>query len=88
MLAKNPNTIDHINSIKNILKKQGGTLLSADLDKNKIPRTYLSILLSKKKIERISRGVYVATDSIEDEMFILQRKCPTKCNDPPKINKL
>jgi predicted transcriptional regulator of viral defense system len=77
MFVKKINTIGHINSIKNILKKQGGTLLSADLDKNKIPRVYLSVLLSENKIERIGRGVYVATDSIEDEMFILQKKYPS-----------
>lgn len=32
--------MDYIKRIENIISKQNGTLLSLDLDKNKIPRTY------------------------------------------------
>ena len=51
-------------------------MLSLDLDKNKIPRTYLSIMVAEGKIERKGRGIYVLSDLLEDEMFILQKKYP------------
>ncbi len=68
--------IDYFKRIEKIIKKQKGTLLSSDLDKNGIPRTYLSMMVSEGKLERVERGVYVLPDSLEDEMFILQKKYP------------
>lgn len=68
--------MDYIKRIENIINKQNGTLLSLDLDKNKIPRTYLSMMVAEGKIERIGRGIYVLPDLLEDEMLILQKKYP------------
>lgn len=68
--------MDYIKRIENIINKQNGTLLSLDLDKNKIPRIYLSMMVAEGKIERIGRGVYVLPDLLADEMFILQKKYP------------
>lgn len=68
--------MDYIKRIENIINKQKGTLLSLDLDKNKIPRTYLSIMVADGKIKRIGRGIYVLPDLLEDGMFILQKKYP------------
>ena len=68
--------MDYIKRIENIINMQKGTLLSLDLDKNKIPRTYLSMMVAEGKIERIGRGIYVLPDLLEDEMFILQKKYP------------
>ena len=66
--------MDYIKRIKNIIKEQKGTLLSSDLDKNEIPRTYLSMMVAESVIEKIGRGVYVASDLLEDEMYIMQKK--------------
>ena len=66
--------MDYIKRIKNIIKEQNGTLLSSDLDKNEIPRTYLSMMVAESVIEKIGRGVYVASDLLEDEMYIMQKK--------------
>jgi predicted transcriptional regulator of viral defense system len=68
--------MDYIKRIENIINEQNGTLLSLDLDKNKIPRTYLSMMVAEGKIERIGRGIYVLPDLLEDEMLILQKKYP------------
>ncbi len=54
------------------MASQNGTLLTSDLAKFNIPRTYLSIFVRNGEIERVSRGVYQASASIEDELFILQ----------------
>jgi predicted transcriptional regulator of viral defense system len=58
-----------------ILESQNGTLLTADLAKFNIPRTYLAILERNGEIERVSRGVYQAKDAIEDELFRIQATC-------------
>ena len=57
---------------RKILEDQNGTLLTADLAKFNIPRTYLSILERNGEIQRVSRGVYQAKDAIEDELFSVQ----------------
>ncbi len=59
-----------------IAKNQKGTLLSLDLDSKKIPRTYLSMMVADGEFERINRGVYVKSEQLEDEMFILQKRFP------------
>lgn len=68
--------MNYIKRIEKIINEQNGTLLSLDLDKNKIPRTYLSMMVADGKIERIDRGIYVLPDLLEDEMFIMQKKYP------------
>jgi len=60
---------------RKILAGQNGTLLTTDLAKFNIPRTYLSILERNGEIERVSRGVYQAKDTIEDELFRIQATC-------------
>ena len=60
--------------IKKVLEDQHGTLLTSDLKKVNIPRTYLTILEHNGVIERVSRGVYRATNSMEDEMFSFQSR--------------
>lgn len=68
--------MDYIKRIENIIKEQNGTLLSSDLDENEIPRAYLSMMVAEGEIERIGRGVYVSTNLLEDEMYIMQKKYP------------
>ena len=60
---------------RKILAGQNGTLLTTDLAKFNISRTYLSILERNGEIERVSRGVYQAKDAIEDEFFSIQANC-------------
>lgn len=66
--------MNYLMLIEELIRKQNGTLLSSDLDKYNIPRKYLQILVNEGKIERSSRGVYVAIDAIQDEMFAMQKK--------------
>ena len=61
--------------MRTILESQNGTLLTTDLAKFNIPRTYLSILERNGEIERVSRGVYQAKDAIKDELFSIQATC-------------
>lgn len=64
--------LTQLERIRKVLDDQHGTLLTSDLVNYSIPRTYLSILERAGEIERVSRGVYRAVTSIEDEMFTFQ----------------
>ncbi|HOE91657.1 MAG TPA: type IV toxin-antitoxin system AbiEi family antitoxin domain-containing protein [Candidatus Cloacimonadota bacterium] len=64
----------YLKKLKELIKKQKGTVLSADLDLYQIPRIYLQLMVEEGKLERVKRGVYVATDSIQDEMYFMQAK--------------
>jgi|GEM_PF-4630887 len=63
--------MNHLEKLKNLIEKQYGTVLSADLDLYEIPRTYLHMMVAEGKLERVERGVYVSTDSIVDEMYAM-----------------
>ena len=60
--------------IRNILKDQNGIMLTSDLLKHGIPRTYLSILEKNGEIVRISRGVYSSANTLMDEMVAIQAR--------------
>ncbi len=63
-----------LDKVRKILQDQHGTLLTSDLARLNIPRTYLAILERSGEIERVSRGVYQAKASMEDEMFSFQSR--------------
>ena len=63
-----------IEKIRGILRDQNGILLTSDLKKFGIPRTYLSILLKNGEIQRVSRGVYAAANNLIDEMASIQAR--------------
>lgn len=66
--------MNYYEKLDKLIKQHHGTVLSAALDKLDIPRTYLAIMISEGKLEKVDRGVYVSTDSIEDEMYAMQSK--------------
>ncbi len=68
--------MNYLEKLEKLIQKQHGTVLSADLDLYEIPRIYLQRMVAEGKLERVDRGVYVSTDSIEDEMYYMQTKYP------------
>lgn len=64
--------LSRIEGIRKILTDQHGTLVTSDLAKFNIPRTYLSVLIRNGEIERVSRGVYRSIAAFEDELFSFQ----------------
>ena len=68
------NEDDPVEKIREILRERNGILLTADLARYGIPRTYLSILETKGEIERIARGVYLAANAMTDELVSLQAR--------------
>ena len=67
---------NYLAKIEEIIEKQHGMLFSSNLTEHNIPRVYIKAFLDKGLIERVSRGVYVSTLQLEDEMFMLQKKYP------------
>jgi len=61
-----------LDKIRDVLTKQNGTLLTADLARLGIPAAYLTILERSGEIVRVARGVYRSPDAIEDELFGFQ----------------
>ncbi len=57
-----------------LLEKNEGLILTEDVEKDDIPRQYLSLFLKENKLERISYGVYKKPNAVEDKLYILQRK--------------
>lgn len=68
--------MNYLEKLEKLIQKQHGTVLSADLDVYQIPRTYLQLMVAEGKLERVDRGVYVSSDSIEDKMYSMQGKYP------------
>lgn len=68
------NRTNPIEKVRGILKEQNGILLTSDLEKLGIPRTYLSILIKNGEIQRVSRGVYSAANFLIDEMASVQAR--------------
>jgi len=66
--------MNNIEKLDQLIKTHHGTVLSADLDKLEIPRSYLRVLVSEGKLKKVDRGVYVASDAIEDQMYAMQSK--------------
>ena len=69
------NDLPRINKLRQIMEGRQGLLLTSDLTKFNIPRTYLSIMEQNGEIERVSRGVYRSVSAfIEDELFSFQSR--------------
>ncbi len=69
------NDLPRIDKLRQIMEGRQGLLLTSDLAKFNIPRTYLSIMEQNGEIERVSRGVYRSVSAfIEDELFSFQSR--------------
>lgn len=64
--------MNYENKILNLFNN--GFLRNKDLVDNNIPSVYLTRLVNNNVIERVSRGLYVRTNSLSDDLVILQNK--------------
>jgi predicted transcriptional regulator of viral defense system len=60
--------------IKKIMKQNNGYMTTRMIEPLNINRNYLSILEKAKEIERVTRGIYMTPDTIEDNYYIFQLK--------------
>lgn len=57
-----------------MLRENKGYLLTADVIKAKIPKTYLAEFVKENNLEHAAHGVYISGEIWQDEMFIMSIK--------------
>lgn len=62
--------------LENLIADNNGIVVTNEVEKQGIPRYYLTPLVREGKLERVSHGIYVTPDAFEDEMYMLQMKSP------------
>ncbi len=60
--------------LNKLIEKKNGLVLAEDVDAKNVPRHYLALFVKEDKLERVSRGVYLAPGTFDDEMYRLQAK--------------
>lgn len=66
--------MDYAFKLQNLIKKNNGIISTKLVTEAGIPRTYLSEFVKKGKLERLERGIYLADDCYDDEMYRFQIK--------------
>ena len=66
----------NIEIIEEIMKKNNGYITSKDLDIFDIHRMYLSIMQEKKIIKKVSVGIYIDTNKLEDNYYVFRLSMP------------
>ena len=59
-----------------LLEIGNGYLFTSDVEKNGISRTYLAKYVKEKGREKVAKGMYIAENAWEDELYILQCRYP------------
>lgn len=66
----------YIDIIKEIMEMNNGYITSKELDMFDIHRMYLSIMKKKGIIEKVSTGIYIDSNKIEDNYYIFSISMP------------
>lgn len=66
----------NIEIIQELMKKNNGYITSKELDMFDIHRMYLSIMQQKKMIEKVSPGIYIDSNKIEDNYYVFSLSMP------------
>ena len=66
--------MSYMERLKKMLENTDGLIFTKDIVAEGIPKSYLSVLVKKGEIERVSQGVYETIDAISDKMYYLQKK--------------
>ncbi len=67
--------MENIDIIKKLLKKNNGIITTKEIEDLGINSKILTRMIEKGIIERVSRGVYISVDTLEDKYFITQAIC-------------
>ena len=61
--------VNSIDKICDLMNKNRGYITSSELDKNGIHRMYLKMLLKKKIIRRVDKGIYLDVNVVNDKLY-------------------
>lgn len=70
------NNFDNLTKIRMLINKNNGYITTKEIDQNKIGRDYLKKLVSMGEIEKVSRGIYVDSNMIEDSFYTFYLRHP------------
>lgn len=62
-----------------LLEQGNGYLLTSNVLKNGISKTYLADYVKKKHLERVAQGVYATKDTWPDELFLISVRNKSLC---------
>lgn len=57
-----------------LIIERKGLIITKEVENAGIPRHYLTIFTRENKLDRVSQGVYLTPDALDDEMFRLQAR--------------
>lgn len=60
--------------IRRIMMQNNGIIYTRLIEPLNISRQYLSILVKNKEIEKISKGIYIGSNTIQDDFYLFQLK--------------
>lgn len=66
----------NIEIIQKLMKINKGYITTKELEDFGISRNYLSIMVKKKMIEKVARGIYIDSKKIEDVYYVLSISTP------------
>ncbi len=67
--------MENIYIIKKLLEENNGIITAKEVEDLGINSKILTRMIEKGIIERVSRGVYISSDTLEDKYFITQAIC-------------
>ncbi len=70
------NNFDNLTKIRMLMNKNNGYITTKEIDQNKIGRDYLKKLVLMGEIEKVSRGIYVDSNMIEDSFYTFYLRHP------------
>lgn len=60
--------------LKKLIEDRDGLILTKEVVAAGVPRQYLNIFVRENRLKRVAHGVYLAPDTFDDEMYILQAR--------------
>lgn len=70
------NNFDNLTKIRMLMNKNNGYITTKEIDENKIGRDYLKKMVSMGEIEKVSRGIYIDSNILEDSFYTFFLKHP------------
>lgn len=67
--------MDNIGKIEKLLKKKNGIITTREVEDLGINSRILTRMIERGIIERVARGIYISSNSLEDSYFIIQAIC-------------
>lgn len=72
MQTKEVDNMSYREQLENLIADKKGLVITKEVEKEGIPRHYLTLFMREGKLERVSHGAYVTPDTFEDEMYTIQ----------------